>query len=53
MLLADTKPIWFEKERADLRAMLERLNLGMGELSNPSTTDTNHSTLIDDSKSLR
>jgi len=31
MLLTDSDPATFEKERKDLRAMMERLNIDIGE----------------------
>ncbi len=34
LLLADCKPIIMEQERTELRAMLEKFNLGIGEISN-------------------
>ena len=33
MLVSDSKPIKYEQERADIRGMLERLNIGIGQTS--------------------
>ena len=55
MLLTDSKPILYQSEKCDIKIMMERIQLGIGQATDNTGTQENvdFTMLIEDSKRLR